>query len=812
MASRSLELTPQTYPSNPSSLLCILDMSNPSKKRKAELPKVQRFKVKQPGTTTFTHTTDPDSSSSKRVHTTIVNPPLPPFPSVSITSSVAEDIAMDAVNEKPGGTLVNIWQVLFYYLFLYSEKNLPLFQTHSQLMDDMMKYKDIFLEEIMNLEWSPDVEKKCRCGKDTAMFRCNECLNGIVLCSACTMAAHQANPFHWITRWNGKFFKRITLHSLGHRVCLGHNGVACPTSGTSDVKTVTIVHLNGIQRVSFLFCSCLQRSAARQLMQARLFPATTENPATAFTFTLLKQFQKHSSESGQPAYVYFMALRRFTDDLGKDDVTDRYREFLRIMRIWEHLQSEKFAGHTHNIGQYLPTALQDNLAVLCAACPQPEINLPYNWKDTERDKVHIHTLFLDVDGNFSLEERDKKKRDHSDMPLDDGRGFFVSDRPYMDYRKQTAADLQVDAEASTCSGFKAVMRPQGVVNLQKGERFCNVDYALAKAIRDTVEESSHLRIVLSYDVGCQYEKKLKQRMAKWFPEIIPLLQNFVVVVPKMHIKAHKPECFQLYSFDYTSYVGQTDGEGGERIWRETNQYAGSTREMQHGGHQDKINCYINDWNWRKIERMDTHLVDKRILAQTSREKYQEEFEDLSLLAGETLTEQWKLSYKKPQKLSDGSILTPFEPDPVLLPTQADLLIPQLASTLKDLWKDIENDEYPEEIVLPLPSTLSEAEREEFNMGHISTIEWRLREGQALDALKQLKDAIIQKLGYVQARKEQVRGIRAATRAATIINNQQVIVEKYAELYRQAREAMLQLGMPQSDPRLCIQLNGTMKIQ
>ncbi|KIJ27731.1 hypothetical protein M422DRAFT_126712, partial [Sphaerobolus stellatus SS14] len=78
---------------------------------------------------------------------------------------------------------------------------------------------------------------------------------------------------------------------------------------------------------------------------------------------------------------------------------------------------------------------------------------------------------------------------------------------------------------------------------------------------------------------------------------------FVILVPKMHIKAHKNDCSFLYSFKFTEHVGQTDGEGDECIWAETNQFSGSIREMQTGGRHDKVNCVISHWNWRKVEKL-----------------------------------------------------------------------------------------------------------------------------------------------------------------------------------------------------------------
>jgi hypothetical protein len=53
-------------------------------------------------------------------------------------------------------------------------------------------------------------------------------------------------------------------------------------------------------------------------MRSRLFPATIEQPATTFTFNLLKQFHVHCFESKKSAFDYIGALRRLTNNVRTD--------------------------------------------------------------------------------------------------------------------------------------------------------------------------------------------------------------------------------------------------------------------------------------------------------------------------------------------------------------------------------------------------------------------------------------------------------------------------------------------------------------
>ncbi|KAI0683727.1 hypothetical protein BC835DRAFT_1469334 [Cytidiella melzeri] len=58
--------------------------------------------------------------------------------------------------------------------------------------------------------------------------------------------------------------------------------------------------------------------------------------------------------------AFWSKLQRRTDNAFTSDVPDRYREFLRVLRCWRYLQIRKWFG----------------LALFCAACPQPGINMP----------------------------------------------------------------------------------------------------------------------------------------------------------------------------------------------------------------------------------------------------------------------------------------------------------------------------------------------------------------------------------------------------------------------------------------------------
>jgi hypothetical protein len=121
--------------------------------------------------------------------------------------------------------------------------------------------------------------------------------------------------------WNAEqgFFVRKDISVLGHVLQLGHNGDAC--HHPLNEIPFTIVDTNGVHATRLMFCGCgVQDTKIKQLMRARLFPATTREPRTAFTFKTLQEFHIHTLESKKAAYDYLEALRRLTDNAFTTDV------------------------------------------------------------------------------------------------------------------------------------------------------------------------------------------------------------------------------------------------------------------------------------------------------------------------------------------------------------------------------------------------------------------------------------------------------------------------------------------------------------
>ncbi|KAJ7184025.1 hypothetical protein B0H12DRAFT_971170, partial [Mycena haematopus] len=125
------------------------------------------------------------------------------------------------------------------------------------------------------------------------------------------------------------------------------------------------------------------------------------------------------------------------------------------------------------------------------------------------------------DCNFRLVNRDVSSA-AKDPILGDGFGYFVNNEKYTEFLRGHVTE----AEISSCSGFQALFlankkrvkglrttgvggvtcarhnmwRPNGIGDLQLGERYCNMDFILFSALVNCIV----LWLIISYDIACQY--------------------------------------------------------------------------------------------------------------------------------------------------------------------------------------------------------------------------------------------------------------------------------------------------------------------
>lgn len=111
-----------------------------------------------------------------------------------------------------------------------------------------------------------------------------------------------------------------------------------------------------------------------------------------------------------------------------------------------------------------------------------------------------------------------------------------------------------------------------------------------------------LRIIITYDIACQWAKNFASRM-KSYPESMQIdLERTEVraAVPSFHIRAHGSDCQQLFSLAFMLWVAHTVGEEVETGWAHMNLAAPSIQEMAPSNRQETLDDHWGGWNFRKI--------------------------------------------------------------------------------------------------------------------------------------------------------------------------------------------------------------------
>ncbi|KAF7321778.1 CxC2 domain-containing protein [Mycena kentingensis (nom. inval.)] len=515
----------------------------------------------------------------------------------------------------------------------------------------MREHRDTFLRVLLWRDGRGSAADICpQCKTRASCVRCRDCLNAPFTCAECCVQLHAHNPLHWIERWNGVYFERTSLRACGLQIQLGHE------DDHSHYR-------NGIHQVSVAFCGCYHSKDVDyvQLLKGGYYPATLDSPRTCVTFACLDFYQTLSFHGKTTAYDFYSTLETLSNGVGIKP-PDRYRVFLRVARQWRHLHLLKRAGRGHDKYGVAGTG-EGELAIRCPACPRPGINLPEDWADAAPEDKCLYTMVIALDACFRL-----KRRLFSSWVRDPGLGtgwaYLVEALGY----EKFIASVGEQKEMSSCSGLAALdhandkfsrgyaatgvamgicarhefILPTAVADLQKGERYANIDWIFMSLLRHLI---GLLWIIVSYDIACQWSKNLKERLAALPPlvrlqAIQALLAAMRFAIPKMHVKGHILACQLLFAFWLIRGSGQVDGEGIERTWSSLGGVAASTRVSGPGSRADQLDDHLGFWNWVKLIRLAALLHRRLQKARSELAKQEADLQEFSKhQAGDV--EQWK---------------------------------------------------------------------------------------------------------------------------------------------------------------------------
>lgn len=133
-----------------------------------------------------------------------------------------------------------------------------------------------------------------------------------------------------------------------------------------------------------------------------------------------------------------------------------------------------------------------------------------------------------------------------------------------------------------------------------------------------------LSYVFSYDIACQWSRKLSERMQR-LPLCMQIndksLEDATFVLPKLHILNHGAGCQSKFSLNWLCWSARTNGEDPERWWAHINPISMSIKEMGEGSQNNAVDDHACGWNWRKIVGFGSSLTSQMEAAIITYPKY-----------------------------------------------------------------------------------------------------------------------------------------------------------------------------------------------
>ncbi|KDR74714.1 hypothetical protein GALMADRAFT_70522 [Galerina marginata CBS 339.88] len=730
-------------------------------------------------------------------------------------------------------------------------------------------YNEVLEGEVMPDDSPPPAQKKKRsmvsvnciarsansCG--AAEYRCEDCFLPDLTCASCCVRRHRMNPFHRIEKWSGSRFTKVSLKSLGLKIQLNHSGMHCD-SPIPCHASMLVLHTNGIHEVSILYCGCSRAVPQHiQLLRRRLYPSSQITVKNCTTFELLRHLHELALTTKASTYDFYRALEKSTTNIGINVPKSRYRPLFRSILQWRHLKMLKWAGRGNDPSGVAGTK-DGELGIRCPSCPWPGINLPDGWEDAPVGMKFLYMVFICMDANFRL--KNQLVSNYSQDPgLGIGWAYMVPRNPYEKYVLSRANDQDI----STCVGLQALAQantrfsvglrytgvgatvcgrsemilPLGVGNLQKGERYPNMDYIFGSVLRFVMV----LWVLISYDIACQWFANLSKRIEEHWPEEIKPTRpiNLIPAIPKLHEPMHDQTNHQVYSLNYICGAGHSDCECPERVWAPHNALGNSTKTQAPGSRHDVLDDHFGFWNWQKYIGLGATLLRKYRAAALDQKLVQEwevmcvEWEEDAFpkkkknpyhVEGASISEarvKKELAEEEEKRLAAGGISLHntsaasflglgLEIEETHLTEQRnalrtrlrlwDQLVPIYMPGLLQYQVDRANEgqaletksHHPEDEELWLPSRIPAGCRTRVCQKGLPKMEERLRLGQCQDSLENIRQVLRLKARMIQFKNKNIRGQREGLRSRDVIDRVHDRARAAAGKYRAARQALFEL--------------------
>ena len=137
-------------------------------------------------------------------------------------------------------------------------------------------------------------------------------------------------------------------------------------------------------------------------------------------------------------------------------------------------------------------------------------------------------------------------------------------------------------------------------------RQMNMDYALSQALNYKTDGISCA--ITFYDINCQYNKYLKDRIASSMYLSIPIGMDIIPGIGLWHVHGHQDSCFVRYASNFIHGTGRIDGEIMETLWAPLNIISPSARGMGTPHRKEVLDYQMNDCNFMKMIRISKSLT------------------------------------------------------------------------------------------------------------------------------------------------------------------------------------------------------------
>ena len=169
-----------------------------------------------------------------------------------------------------------------------------------------------------------------------------------------------------------------SLQALSQHLYMQFPVASIPNVDGLNNLYVRIVHTNGIHHLAMVTCTCHGADCLPlELVTCHLLPAIFDRICTLFSMQVLDAFWLANLELKASAYQFYQLLHHLTCPMAPAKVVNLYNEFHRMSWLWGWMKKIKWSGVGNNAMDVVPGQLSN----YCPACPQPDINVPEDWKD-----------------------------------------------------------------------------------------------------------------------------------------------------------------------------------------------------------------------------------------------------------------------------------------------------------------------------------------------------------------------------------------------------------------------------------------------